>query len=173
MSTYGNLKNLSDEFLALFTFLPFSYNSIFYFFFALQEIVDMCDYAVGLSRQINGSIIPSERELSHYITGHFLFHVSLDGLVKSFKNYYSSLMTIYESFSIGSSENWLNLLLIFDLLSDSLELWFIFPFGVFIFTQKVNLQDFKFDLFYLQFFTGPDHMMCEVQYCTQFWTRII
>ena len=26
----------------------------------------MCDYAVGLSRQINGSIIPSERELSHY-----------------------------------------------------------------------------------------------------------
>ncbi|RVX05510.1 Aldehyde dehydrogenase family 7 member A1 [Vitis vinifera] len=27
----------------------------------VQEIVDMCDYAVGLSRQINGSIIPSER----------------------------------------------------------------------------------------------------------------
>lgn len=27
----------------------------------VQEIVDMCDYAVGLSRQLNGSIIPSER----------------------------------------------------------------------------------------------------------------
>ncbi|KHN12286.1 Aldehyde dehydrogenase family 7 member A1 [Glycine soja] len=27
----------------------------------VQEIIDMCDYCVGLSRQLNGSIIPSER----------------------------------------------------------------------------------------------------------------
>ncbi|KAF1892356.1 hypothetical protein Lal_00010821 [Lupinus albus] len=27
----------------------------------VQEIIDMCDYSVGLSRQLNGSIIPSER----------------------------------------------------------------------------------------------------------------
>lgn len=27
----------------------------------VQEFIDMCDYAVGLSRQLNGSIIPSER----------------------------------------------------------------------------------------------------------------
>ncbi|KAL2630636.1 hypothetical protein R1flu_015322 [Riccia fluitans] len=27
----------------------------------VQEFIDMCDFAVGLSRQINGSIIPSER----------------------------------------------------------------------------------------------------------------
>eukprot|EP00252_Welwitschia_mirabilis_P011671 TRINITY_DN2600_c0_g1_i1.p1 TRINITY_DN2600_c0_g1~~TRINITY_DN2600_c0_g1_i1.p1 ORF type:complete len:511 (-),score=86.03 TRINITY_DN2600_c0_g1_i1:188-1720(-) len=27
----------------------------------VQEVIDMCDYAVGLSRQLNGSIIPSER----------------------------------------------------------------------------------------------------------------
>ncbi|CAA0814579.1 Aldehyde dehydrogenase family 7 member B4 [Striga hermonthica] len=27
----------------------------------LQEIIDMCDFAVGLSRQLNGSVIPSER----------------------------------------------------------------------------------------------------------------
>ncbi|KAK1288461.1 hypothetical protein QJS10_CPB19g01913 [Acorus calamus] len=27
----------------------------------VQEIIDMCDYAVGLSRQLNGLIIPSER----------------------------------------------------------------------------------------------------------------
>lgn len=26
----------------------------------LQEFIDMCDFAVGLSRQINGSVIPSE-----------------------------------------------------------------------------------------------------------------
>ncbi|KAB1209508.1 Aldehyde dehydrogenase family 7 member A1 [Morella rubra] len=26
-----------------------------------EEIIDMCDYAVGLSRQLNGSIVPSER----------------------------------------------------------------------------------------------------------------
>lgn len=31
--------------------------------FLLQEIIDMCDFAVGLSRQLNGSIIPSERKL--------------------------------------------------------------------------------------------------------------
>ncbi|KAG0483003.1 hypothetical protein HPP92_011087 [Vanilla planifolia] len=29
----------------------------------VQEIIDMCDFAVGLSRQLNGSIIPSERSL--------------------------------------------------------------------------------------------------------------
>lgn len=27
----------------------------------VQEVIDMCDYAVGLSRQLNGSILPSER----------------------------------------------------------------------------------------------------------------
>ncbi len=27
-----------------------------------QEVIDMCDYAVGLSRQLNGSILPSERK---------------------------------------------------------------------------------------------------------------
>lgn len=27
-----------------------------------QEIIDMCDFAAGLSRQINGSVIPSERK---------------------------------------------------------------------------------------------------------------
>ncbi|URE33166.1 Aldehyde dehydrogenase family 7 member [Musa troglodytarum] len=27
----------------------------------VQEIIDMCDYAVGLSRQLSGSVIPSER----------------------------------------------------------------------------------------------------------------
>ena len=28
----------------------------------VQEYVDICDYAVGLSRMINGQMIPSERE---------------------------------------------------------------------------------------------------------------
>ncbi|MCO5572410.1 hypothetical protein L7F22_026164 [Adiantum nelumboides] len=27
----------------------------------VQEVIDMCDYAVGLSRQSNGSVLPSER----------------------------------------------------------------------------------------------------------------
>ncbi|XP_010064024.2 aldehyde dehydrogenase family 7 member B4 [Eucalyptus grandis] len=27
----------------------------------VQEIIDMCDFAVGLSRQLNGSVVPSER----------------------------------------------------------------------------------------------------------------
>ncbi|KAJ7979234.1 Aldehyde dehydrogenase [Quillaja saponaria] len=35
----------------------------------VQEIIDMCDYAVGLSRQLNGSIIPSERP------NHMMFEV--------------------------------------------------------------------------------------------------
>ncbi|CAM8887906.1 unnamed protein product [Rhodiola kirilowii] len=29
----------------------------------VQEIIDMCDFSVGLSRQLNGSVIPSERKL--------------------------------------------------------------------------------------------------------------
>lgn len=27
----------------------------------------MCDFAVGLSRQLNGSVIPSERKLKHLV----------------------------------------------------------------------------------------------------------
>ena len=32
----------------------------------VQEFIDICDYAVGLSRMINGQVIPSERP------GHFM-----------------------------------------------------------------------------------------------------
>ncbi len=32
----------------------------------MQEAIDICDYATGLSRMINGSVIPSERP------GHFM-----------------------------------------------------------------------------------------------------
>ena len=32
----------------------------------VQEAIDICDYAVGLSRMLNGSVIPSERP------GHFM-----------------------------------------------------------------------------------------------------
>jgi aldehyde dehydrogenase family 7 protein A1 len=32
----------------------------------VQEAIDICDYAVGLSRCLNGSVIPSERP------GHFM-----------------------------------------------------------------------------------------------------
>lgn len=28
----------------------------------IQEYLDICDYAVGLSRMINGQVIPSERK---------------------------------------------------------------------------------------------------------------
>lgn len=34
--------------------------------YLFQEIIDMCDYAVGLSRQLSGSIIPSERKIIIY-----------------------------------------------------------------------------------------------------------
>lgn len=40
--------------------------SEFYEHLACQEIIDMCDFAVGLSRQLNGSIIPSEREFEFF-----------------------------------------------------------------------------------------------------------
>lgn len=29
----------------------------------IQEYIDMCDYAVGLSRMIGGRVMPSERQL--------------------------------------------------------------------------------------------------------------
>lgn len=35
----------------------------------VQEYIDICDYALGLSRQIGGSVVPSERE------GHFMKEV--------------------------------------------------------------------------------------------------
>ncbi|XP_057417461.1 aldehyde dehydrogenase family 7 member A1-like isoform X2 [Lotus japonicus] len=38
----------------------------------VQEIIHMCDYAVGLSRQLNGSITPSECNLFIYIHDHSL-----------------------------------------------------------------------------------------------------
>lgn len=43
-------------------------------YFLLQEIIDMCDYAVGLSRQLSGSIIPSERKIVYLYQ---LFFISL------------------------------------------------------------------------------------------------
>ncbi len=30
----------------------------------VQEYIDMCDYAVGLSRMLGGKVLPSESELS-------------------------------------------------------------------------------------------------------------
>lgn len=32
----------------------------------VQEFIDICDYAVGLSRMFEGKIFPSEREISHH-----------------------------------------------------------------------------------------------------------
>lgn len=34
----------------------------------VQEYIDVCDYAIGLSRMINGQVIPSERKvyISHF-----------------------------------------------------------------------------------------------------------
>ena len=33
----------------------------------VQEFIDICDYAVGLSRTFSGSILPSESELQNKI----------------------------------------------------------------------------------------------------------
>lgn len=33
----------------------------------VQEYVDICDYAVGLSRMIDGKVLPSERKRSHFL----------------------------------------------------------------------------------------------------------
>ena len=107
-------NNFSDELLPLFTFLPFQITPFlsFYFFFFWQEIVDMCDYAVGLSRQINGSIIPSERELSHYYYYNFFpisyfkfLLVAKSNLQDFFFIGKKSLITICETFSIASLGN--------------------------------------------------------------------
>jgi aldehyde dehydrogenase family 7 member A1 len=48
----------------------------------IQEYIDICDYAVGLSRCLNGQVIPSERE------GHFMmeqFHpLGVVGIISAF-----------------------------------------------------------------------------------------
>ena len=33
----------------------------------VQEYVDICDYAVGLSRMIDGKVLPSERKRFHFL----------------------------------------------------------------------------------------------------------
>ena len=38
----------------------------------VQEYVDICDYAVGLSRMIDGKVLPSERKRSHFLFTLFL-----------------------------------------------------------------------------------------------------
>lgn len=38
----------------------------------VQEYVDICDYAVGLSRMIDGKVLPSERKRSHFLCSLFL-----------------------------------------------------------------------------------------------------
>lgn len=48
----------------------------------VQEYIDVCDYAIGLSRMLNGSVIPSERP------GHFMMEVwnplGLVGVISAF-----------------------------------------------------------------------------------------
>lgn len=48
----------------------------------IQELIDICDYAVGLSRMMNGIIVPSERE------GHFLMEawnpLGMIGIISAF-----------------------------------------------------------------------------------------
>jgi aldehyde dehydrogenase family 7 member A1 len=48
----------------------------------VQEIIDICDYAVGLSRSLNGDVIPSERP------GHFMMEswqpLGLVGVISAF-----------------------------------------------------------------------------------------
>ncbi|KAG6501080.1 hypothetical protein ZIOFF_040948 [Zingiber officinale] len=56
----------------------------------VQEIIDMCDYAVGLSRQLNGSIIPSEREILTLLAFNFL-------------NFYPILSNLFNE-KVGSTE---------------------------------------------------------------------
>ena len=44
----------------------------------VQEYVDMCDYAVGLSRMFGGSVMPSEREsCDHHMTIDAIAEVTL------------------------------------------------------------------------------------------------
>ena len=48
----------------------------------VQEFIDICDYAVGLSRMFSGKVIPSERP------GHFLIEqwnpIGIVGIVSAF-----------------------------------------------------------------------------------------
>ncbi|XP_058758376.1 aldehyde dehydrogenase family 7 member A1-like [Vicia villosa] len=55
---------MQNDFICQFCFMIFLFTSMETFvilsYYLLQEIIDMCDYSVGLSRQLKGSIIPSE-----------------------------------------------------------------------------------------------------------------
>ncbi|CAM6082935.1 unnamed protein product [Calypogeia fissa] len=48
----------------------------------VQEIIDMCDFAAGLSRQLNGSVIPSERP--NHVMFEFWNPLGIVGVITSF-----------------------------------------------------------------------------------------
>lgn len=50
----------------------------------VQEIIDICDYAVGLSRMINGQVIPSERCVFGFLHFIFFFFVVVFLLIQVF-----------------------------------------------------------------------------------------
>ena len=59
----------------------------------IQEYLDVCDYAVGLSRMINGQVIPSESKTLLYIIVYMLFYFRAgpfhDGTMESTWNCWS------------------------------------------------------------------------------------
>ena len=42
----------------------------------VQEYVDICDYAVGLSRMIDGKVLPSERKKSFFLIYLYVSYLS-------------------------------------------------------------------------------------------------
>lgn len=65
------------------------YNLLLFCGLTLQEVIDMCDFAVGLSRQLNGSVIPSERELAS------LLHCFQNSQISNFKQFFAIVISCF------------------------------------------------------------------------------
>lgn len=54
----------------------------------VQEYIDICDYAVGLSRMFSGSIFPSESEFQYFCNSNVYLYLVLNFVISA--NIFSS-----------------------------------------------------------------------------------
>ena len=74
----------------------------------VQEYIDVCDYAVGLSRMFGGQIFPSERKLPLYFYIFFTCYIHFvkwyfhRALPETLLHFYSNICMTIEAVSVAS-----------------------------------------------------------------------
>ena len=72
----------------------------------VQEYVDICDYAVGLSRMIDGKVLPSERKICHSLTSQWCSSILIGIAMDSFWEKVDLLVFLKAQQNSWSQVNW-------------------------------------------------------------------